>query len=148
MIWGLGLQFLFAVIILRTSWGYQAFKWIGDRIADFVNFVDHGVSFVFGEAFVDHFFAMKVGQILVSYLICLNDCFEVNIYIAIKTFLNFNSTGHANHYLCLRLHFHSNALGSDTGSDCLVRLVNAGYSWYYCTRISVCRSKLFLWLSK
>lgn len=31
VVWGLGIQFVFAVLILRTSWGFEAFNWLGNR---------------------------------------------------------------------------------------------------------------------
>lgn len=57
---GLLLQFVFAVLILRTDAG----KWVFDRVDDIfvglLNCVDAGTVFVFGEAYVEHFFAFKV----------------------------------------------------------------------------------------
>ena len=105
---------------MRTSWGYQAFKWIGDRIVDFVNFVDYGAEFVFGEAYVDHYFAMKVGQ--VSYLGYV-DMPDYNTYLktvilAIIMVRCILILDHASHYLLLCLCIDSDSLGSDTGSDC------------------------------
>ena len=62
MFWGLGLQFIFALLVLRTSWGYEAFKWLGDRVQEFLEYSDAGAEFVFGENFEEHFFAFKVGR--------------------------------------------------------------------------------------
>ena len=58
--WGIAIQFVLALIILRTQWGYDAFKWVGDRITEFLDYTDAGSKFVFGEAFMHHFFAFKV----------------------------------------------------------------------------------------
>lgn len=60
ILWGVGLQLLFAVFILRTPIGLAIFQWLGDRAADFLNFSDAGAAFVFGENFRDFFFAFKV----------------------------------------------------------------------------------------
>ena len=60
--WGIGLQFLFAVLILRWEWGYSAFEWIGNRVAEFLDYSDVGAEFMFGENFRDHFFAFKVSR--------------------------------------------------------------------------------------
>ena len=62
--WGLGLQLLFAVLILRWDGGYQAFAWLGNRISEFLAFSDEGAKFVFGEVYEEHFFAFKVINIL------------------------------------------------------------------------------------
>ena len=61
VIWGFLLQFIFAVVILRTTWGYDAFNFLGDRIKEFLVYTDAGSIFVFGELYTNHFFAFKVG---------------------------------------------------------------------------------------
>ena len=50
--WGLALQFLFALLILRTTWGYSAFEWLGERVSEFLAHTDAGSSFVFGNTLV------------------------------------------------------------------------------------------------
>ncbi|XP_041367798.1 solute carrier family 28 member 3-like isoform X3 [Gigantopelta aegis] len=47
--WGLILQFYFALVILRTRWGYEAFRWMGDRVAEFLAHTRAGSEFVFGR---------------------------------------------------------------------------------------------------
>ena len=59
MVWGVLLQFVFAVIILRTSWGFGAFAYIGERMMEFLSYTDSGSMFVFGELYENHFFAFK-----------------------------------------------------------------------------------------
>lgn len=59
--WGMGLQFVFALIILRTSQGFTAFKFIGDSVTRFLEYTDVGSAFVFGDAYVAHYIAFKVG---------------------------------------------------------------------------------------
>ena len=58
--WGLGLEFLFALVILKTPWGLNVFKSLGDIVNTFLAFSDVGAKFVFGENFRDHFFAFQV----------------------------------------------------------------------------------------
>lgn len=58
--WGLALQIIFGIIILRWSFGYQAFKWLGDRVHEFLKHSDAGSEFVFGKAFRNHFVAFAV----------------------------------------------------------------------------------------
>jgi CNT family concentrative nucleoside transporter len=47
--WGLGLQFAFALLVLKTSAGQAAFRWIGEKITQLLGFARFGSSFVFGE---------------------------------------------------------------------------------------------------
>ncbi|XP_069481964.1 solute carrier family 28 member 3 [Ambystoma mexicanum] len=65
--WGLGLQFVFGLIILRTTPGYQAFDWLGGQVQTFLEYSDTGAKFVFGEKYLDHFFAFKVLPIVVFF---------------------------------------------------------------------------------
>ncbi|MFW9260510.1 NupC/NupG family nucleoside CNT transporter [Nostoc sp. CALU 546] len=58
--WGLGLEFAFALVILKTPWGLTVFKSLGDVVSQFLAFSDVGAKFVFGENFKDHFFAFQV----------------------------------------------------------------------------------------
>ncbi|MEH2082523.1 MAG: NupC/NupG family nucleoside CNT transporter [Nostoc sp.] len=58
--WGLGLEFVFALVILKTPWGLTVFKFLGDIVSQFLAFSDVGAKFVFGENFKDHFFAFQV----------------------------------------------------------------------------------------
>ncbi len=58
--WGLGLEFVLALIILKTRWGLNVFKSLGDMVSNFLAFSDVGAKFVFGENFKDHFFAFQV----------------------------------------------------------------------------------------
>ncbi len=60
VVWGLALQFIFALIILRWDWGYNAFKWLGDRVAEFLGHTTAGAVFVFGDEYYKHFFAFGV----------------------------------------------------------------------------------------
>jgi concentrative nucleoside transporter, CNT family len=47
--WGLGLQFLFAVIVLKTTWGQLTFRWVGAKITALLSFASEGSRFVFGQ---------------------------------------------------------------------------------------------------
>ncbi len=60
VLWGLALQLIFALFILRTAVGLAIFRWLGDRVSAFLDYSDAGASFVFGENFQDFFFAFKV----------------------------------------------------------------------------------------
>jgi CNT family concentrative nucleoside transporter len=58
--WGLGLQIAVALFIIKTPIGFELFSFFGSLVRKFLDFSDAGASFVFGEKFVDHFFAFKV----------------------------------------------------------------------------------------
>ncbi|MFM6027036.1 MAG: Na+ dependent nucleoside transporter N-terminal domain-containing protein, partial [Dolichospermum sp.] len=60
IVWGLGLEFVLALVILKTPWGLNLFKSLGDMVANFLAFSDVGAKFVFGENFKDHFFAFQI----------------------------------------------------------------------------------------
>ncbi|OUL36313.1 NupC/NupG family nucleoside CNT transporter [Nostoc sp. 106C] len=58
--WGLGLEFTFALLILKTPGGLAVFKTLGDVVSNFLAFSDVGAKFVFGDNFKDHLFAFQV----------------------------------------------------------------------------------------
>jgi len=47
--WGLGLQFIFAVIVIRFTFGERALAVAGDAVTRMLNNAFAGSSFVFGE---------------------------------------------------------------------------------------------------
>ncbi|KAI4589182.1 hypothetical protein MJG53_003590 [Ovis ammon polii x Ovis aries] len=65
--WGIGLQFLLGLLILRTEPGFMAFDWLGKQVQTFLGYTDAGASFVFGEKYTDHFFAFKVLPIVIFF---------------------------------------------------------------------------------
>ncbi|XP_075455064.1 solute carrier family 28 member 3 isoform X2 [Ascaphus truei] len=65
--WGIGLQFLLGVIILRTKPGFDAFDRLGIQVQTFLEYTNTGSKFVFGEKYVDHFFAFKVLPIVIFF---------------------------------------------------------------------------------
>ncbi|HXW54999.1 MAG TPA: nucleoside transporter C-terminal domain-containing protein [Candidatus Cybelea sp.] len=46
--WGLGLQILFAFLVLRWDAGRNAFQWLADKVNWFLGFAAYGATFVFG----------------------------------------------------------------------------------------------------
>jgi len=53
VIWGLALQFVFAVLILKTPWGAAVFDFAGRAINKLIQFSNEGCQFVFGPLAVD-----------------------------------------------------------------------------------------------
>ena len=48
MAWGLGLQIVFALIVLKTAVGQRVFATLGDGINRLLGFAGVGAAFVFG----------------------------------------------------------------------------------------------------
>ncbi|KFP98087.1 Sodium/nucleoside cotransporter 1, partial [Haliaeetus albicilla] len=65
--WGLGLEFLFGLLILRTTPGIQAFQWLGDQIQFFLGYTTAGSSFVFGNTLIEEVFAFQALPIIVFF---------------------------------------------------------------------------------
>ncbi|MEM1250330.1 MAG: NupC/NupG family nucleoside CNT transporter [Acidobacteriota bacterium] len=57
---GLGLQFVFALLILKTRGGEYFFDKARVLATRFLDFNDAGAAFIFGENFTEHYFAFKV----------------------------------------------------------------------------------------
>ena len=53
VLWGLALQFIFAVLILKTAWGAEVFNFTGRAISKLIQFSNEGCQFVFGPLAVD-----------------------------------------------------------------------------------------------
>ncbi|XP_070575265.1 solute carrier family 28 member 3-like [Ptychodera flava] len=74
VIWGLILQIILALLILRTNWGFEAFRSLGNKVNTFINYVEAGSEFVFGELWHNHYFVFKVLPIMIflsSVISCL-----------------------------------------------------------------------------
>ncbi|XP_042526364.1 sodium/nucleoside cotransporter 1, partial [Dipodomys spectabilis] len=65
--WGLALQFLLGLFVIRTEPGFVAFQWLGEQIQVFLSYTEAGSSFVFGEALVKEVFAFQVLPIIVFF---------------------------------------------------------------------------------
>ena len=70
VLWGIGLQFIIAVIVLRWPAGYRAFKWLGDRFTEFLAYTDKGSEFVFGKVYEEHEIAFKARKSVLIMLFC------------------------------------------------------------------------------
>jgi CNT family concentrative nucleoside transporter len=61
VIWGLGLQFTLALLILKTSWGKTFFEFAGQIIQHLIQFSTEGCQFVFGPLADQDLLAAKFG---------------------------------------------------------------------------------------
>ncbi|KAM6181635.1 sodium/nucleoside cotransporter 2 [Erethizon dorsatum] len=57
--WGLGLQFVFGILVIRTYPGFIAFQWLGEQVQIFLDYTVAGSSFVFGDTLVKDVFAFQ-----------------------------------------------------------------------------------------
>lgn len=57
---GLGLQFVFALFIMKTDAGKWLFQQVDSVFVGLLNSVDAGSEFLFGTGFAEHFFAFRV----------------------------------------------------------------------------------------
>ncbi|XP_077982817.1 solute carrier family 28 member 3-like [Glandiceps talaboti] len=79
VIWGFILQFCLAIIILRTQWGFKAFKFLGEEVTKFLNYTEAGSEFVFGKLWYNHYFVFKVLPIMIflgSFIAC---CYHIGL---------------------------------------------------------------------
>lgn len=60
VLWGIALQLIFGVLILKTSLGLNLFQFLGSIVEQFLNFSDSGARLVFGDNFAEHFIAFKI----------------------------------------------------------------------------------------
>ncbi|XP_029618147.1 solute carrier family 28 member 3 isoform X5 [Salmo trutta] len=67
LLWGVALQFLFGLIILRTKAGFTAVDWLGHQVEVFLSYTGTSSRFVFGDKYTDHFFAFQVLPIVVFF---------------------------------------------------------------------------------
>ena len=73
---GLGLQLLFAVLVLKVSFVAVGFDWISTKVVEFLNIAEEGALFVFGKlvdpsASMGYIFAFKVLPTIVFFSACL-----------------------------------------------------------------------------
>lgn len=77
--WGIGLQFLLGLLILRTKPGFITFDFLGKQVQTFLGYTDTGAMFVFGEKYTDHFFAFKVLPIVVFFSTVMSVLYYVGL---------------------------------------------------------------------
>ncbi|CAG5131684.1 unnamed protein product [Candidula unifasciata] len=84
--WGFVIQFVFAILTLRTSFGYSAFKWVGDLVQTLLGFSDAGSEFVLGKNFKSMGLLFSIAGIILFFncIICLLTHWGVMEVIVIK----------------------------------------------------------------
>lgn len=79
VLWGLALQFIFGLLILRTSVGFKVFSGLGEEVAFFLDYSDVGAAFVFGPTFKANFFAFKVLPTIIFFSSFISVCYYLGI---------------------------------------------------------------------
>ncbi|XP_028926453.1 sodium/nucleoside cotransporter 2 [Ornithorhynchus anatinus] len=67
VLWGLGLQFVLGIFVIRTDPGFIAFEWLGEQIRIFLDYTVAGSGFVFGEQLIKEVFAFQVLPIIIFF---------------------------------------------------------------------------------
>ncbi|XP_078338478.1 sodium/nucleoside cotransporter 2-like isoform X2 [Crassostrea virginica] len=79
VVWGLTLQFLLGLFVLRTNVGQQTFSFLGKQVEHFLSHVIAGVEFVFGDNYKDFEFVFK----LMPTVIFVNSAVSVLYHIGV-----------------------------------------------------------------
>ncbi|XP_075715539.1 sodium/nucleoside cotransporter 1 [Rhinoderma darwinii] len=84
--WGLGLEFVLGIFIIRTEPGYQAFKFLGEQIQIFLNYTTAGSGFVFGQNLIKDVFAFQALPIVVFFSCVMSVLYYVGLmqYVILK----------------------------------------------------------------
>ncbi|ESO84568.1 hypothetical protein LOTGIDRAFT_132040, partial [Lottia gigantea] len=80
---GFTLQFFLAVMILKWDVGYKLFHFLGGVVQVFLSYTDVGSKMVFGDKFMDHFFAMKVLPVIIFFSCFISILYHLGIMQAI-----------------------------------------------------------------
>lgn len=87
VLWGIALQLVFAILILKTAPGLALFKFLGDLVAQLLNFSDVGAKFLFGDNFAEHFIAFKVLPTIIFFSSFISLLYHYNILQRIVQFV-------------------------------------------------------------
>ncbi|KAF4804539.1 Sodium/nucleoside cotransporter 2 [Turdus rufiventris] len=85
--WGLGLEFLLGLFVLRTTPGTQAFQWLGDQVQYFLGYTTAGSSFVFGNTLIEDVFAFQALPIIVFFSCVMSILYYLGVmqWLILKT---------------------------------------------------------------
>ncbi|XP_053374460.1 solute carrier family 28 member 3-like [Mercenaria mercenaria] len=66
--YGIILQCLFGLFIIKTTAGTTTLLWFSDRLTEFMRYADVGSRYVFGEKYLDHSFVMQTIPAIIVFL--------------------------------------------------------------------------------
>jgi nucleoside permease NupC len=56
----MAIQFIMALLILKTSWGANVIRWVSKRVEELLAHGEAGSIFLFGKTYKDHYFVFGV----------------------------------------------------------------------------------------
>uniref|UniRef100_A0A8C0IZH5 Sodium/nucleoside cotransporter n=1 Tax=Chelonoidis abingdonii TaxID=106734 RepID=A0A8C0IZH5_CHEAB len=77
--WGLGLEFVLGLFIIRTDPGFEAFQWLGNQIQIFLSYTTAGSSFIFGDRLIMEAFAFQALPIVVFFSCVMSILYYVGL---------------------------------------------------------------------
>jgi pyrimidine nucleoside transport protein len=72
LIVGIEIQFILGVVLLKTEFGYQLFKFISEAVTTFLQYTNRGSQLVFGDKYTDHLFAFQSIPVIVFFSAVIN----------------------------------------------------------------------------
>jgi len=79
ILWGIALQLILGILIMRTQPGFLLFQFLGDVMQQLLNFSDAGAKFVFGEKFQEQFVAFKILPTIIFFSSFVSVLYHYNI---------------------------------------------------------------------
>ncbi len=79
VLWGIALQLILGILIIRTQPGFIAFQFFGEVMQQLLNFSDAGAKFVFGEKFQEQFVAFKILPTIIFFSSFVSVLYHYNI---------------------------------------------------------------------
>jgi len=84
VLWGMLLNFIFAILILKTSAGITVFQWMATQVTTFLGFTNSGSAFVFGkDTFKAHYFAFVILPTIVFFSCVISLLYYIGVMQAI-----------------------------------------------------------------
>ncbi|EMP30172.1 Sodium/nucleoside cotransporter 1 [Chelonia mydas] len=77
--WGLGLEFVLGIFIIRTDPGFEAFQWLGNQVQTFLSYTTAGSSFIFGDTLIKEVFAFQALPIVVFFSCVMSILYYVGL---------------------------------------------------------------------
>ncbi|CAH1785453.1 unnamed protein product [Owenia fusiformis] len=79
VLWGLSIQLIFGLLVLRWEPGYEAFSWMSNQIKVFLEYAAVGSEFVFGELYQNHPFVFEAIPQAIFFSACISILYHVGI---------------------------------------------------------------------
>jgi concentrative nucleoside transporter, CNT family len=79
VLWGIALQLILGIVILKSAIGLKVFQFLGSAIAKFLDFSDEGAKLVFGDNFSEHFIAFKILPTIIFFSAFISLLYHYNI---------------------------------------------------------------------